>query len=446
MSMKNTLAIFILFLSLPLCATTPRSVLPWGKGAVRTTVNKQTFNTLRATASSQFARRLQRQTAGLLLKNKTSRYATTQINPPETALNRDVFAQWLERHYPKNVSAVLEQKNLNLISQIKQTWKGNERFLQNWLFENLYSPLPLPTPFSLKNNRIILASSRRFFEKMRWLKKLPGQGHDDMVSYSGDDAVHKLAQKLVGEKLILLGEMHHMQEIHFAISDLLEELQRLCPGRRIVLFTELIDLPNKTPAPGATLSTYYRRPGDETFENLKKDDPANEQLIDYAPYVFYRAIYNDIEVYPLEDKALFNMIRKEQGPLYRAETSALAIAVRNKSWARFMETKMAEIRQTDPDALFLVYAGMAHTSWLMPYAIGKFFASENPTVVEIASTFPSDLTGVYAVWTENDPFFALRQMPSLHYWKGADARLLGKNTGFDYTLILPSEDMSVEPW
>ena len=131
---------------------------------------------------------------------------------------------------------------------------------------------------------------------------------------------------------------------------------------------------------------------------------------------------------------------REQGPLYQAETSLLALSLRNKTWARVMESKMAEIRKTDPDALFVVYAGMAHTSWLIPSSIPKFFAPENPAVVELAITFPSDLNALYTLWDQDWPFFNVRFEPSLHYWKGEEAHKLGQYTGFDYMLVVPADE------
>ena len=95
---------------------------------------------------------------------------------------------------------------------------------------------------------------------------------------------------------------------------------------------------------------------------------------------------------------------------------------------------MAQIRKTDPDALFVVYAGMAHTSWIMPYALPKFFAKEKTSVVEFSVGEPSEINTLCGVWDREHPYF---RKQALFYWQGREARLLGRQTGFDYALILP---------
>ena len=107
---------------------------------------------------------------------------------------------------------------------------------------------------------------------------------------------------------------------------------------------------------------------------------------------------------------------------------------------------MKEIRQTDPDALFVVYAGMGHTSWIIPSSLPKFFVPENPAVVEISSEFTSDWNTLYPVWTENSPYLASYSEYSLFFWVGKESRLLAKQTGFDYALVVPFNKTDPAPY
>ena len=142
-----------------------------------------------------------------------------------------------------------------------------------------------------------------------------------------------------------------------------------------------------------------------------------------------------MEVYPLEDMTQFKLLWVESNGKLGA---LLSMIERNRTWARILENKMADIRQTDPDALFIVYAGQGHTSWLMPYSLPKFFANEHPAVVELSLDGPQTFTSLFTVWGKDDPFFDFLSTPALYYWTGADKRALARNSGFDYNLVIPS--------
>ena len=83
---------------------------------------------------------------------------------------------------------------------------------------------------------------------------------------------------------------------------------------------------------------------------------------------------------------------------------------------------------------WVAYAGMAHTSWIMPYAMPKFFAKEKTSVVEFSVGEPSEINTLCGVWDREHPYF---RKQALFYWQGREARLLGRQAGFDYALILP---------
>lgn len=333
-------------------------------------------------------------------------------------------------------------RNADNLREIEKLWAKYDDFLYNWLFDNIYKPMETPTDFAYRNNQIVLQATRHLFAKMTWLKNLRGQGRNEMRTVGGDGAVDELIKKLSGEKLIVIGENHYVTEIQDTVGRILLGLKKRNPGRRVVLFTEFMDLP-AAPAKGPVppLEAYFRRVRAQELASVREADTQNKSVnpAQYATRLFAALAKEKIEIYPLEDRTLENMVIREESVLEGPETSALGTSLRNKTWARVLEGKMAEIRRTDPDALFVVYAGKAHTSWVMPYSLPKFFANEHPAVVEMCDAEPADFSTLFSVWTEDDPFFRIRTTPTLHYWEGPLAGRLGKATGFDYMMILPIE-------
>lgn len=339
--------------------------------------------------------------------------------------------------YP--ASPGLLSEHTKLLRQIRQLLEQDTRLLSHAVFLNHYLPVTVPSAFAVKNNQMVLKATQYLLEKIQWLEKRPKQGRPQLQSLTGPDAVLQLAEKLSGEKMILLGEMHYVKSIQNAVQELVLELHRLQPERRMVVFTEFVDLPEQAAAPSATLDTYFRNLADEPFEKLGDEDLYLR--VEYAQPLLAALVRNGVEVYALEDRTLCDLIRREESPLPSEKNTARAIMYRNQTWARVMQRKMAEIRRTDPDALFIVYAGMGHTSWLVPYSMPKFFTKEKPAVVEISPLVPSRMNALAVTWGERDPYFAPRKETALHYWAGPDARAFGRKTGFDYALILAGRNL-----
>lgn len=333
------------------------------------------------------------------------------LTEPSSQMQRDVYKSYLD---------------------VIQFWKESFNATEEWpLFKAILMPTLSVTATSLKGNQLSLFFSRKVAEKAYWLRAFPEQGRKQLFSWQGEGEKPYLASRLAQEKLVFFGEMHHFEEIHDNLGELIVEIKKQNPNRRVVLFTEFIDLPLKDPGMRNTVDTYYRRIAEERVSPITM---ADGERVDYAPVLFWVLLKNNIEIYPLEDATQKKIFNREIGP--EEELSVFTLTERNKVWARVMENKMAEIRQTDPDALFLVYAGMGHTSWLMPCALPKFFAPENPAVVEITSKVPSNVSLLYNVWGKEDEFFQPANKSRLYYWQGNDARLLGKQTGFDYAWVV----------
>ena len=361
-----------------------------------------------------------------------TRFPAAQAVPPASRLK---FQHSLQRRALFQVDKTRQAKNDELLRQIDQTWEQNEDLIYGGAYETLYTPLQENTPFAYQNNQIVLAASKSLLQKTQWLKQRKGQGQAELGYVSSGNLIKQLAAQVEDSHIVFLGEFHYVPEIQRAVGQLLYALKDRNPGRRIVLFTEFIDLPPtaREGAP-ASLASYYRRASEFPTERIQGDDPHLFKRLDYARDLFEILLDDHFEIYPLEDRKLCSMIYQEEGLLRDMQVSALAITLRNKTWARMMEHKMAQIRKTDPDALFVVYAGMAHTSWIMPYALPKFFAKAKTSVVEFSVGEPSEINTLCGVWDREHPYF---RKQALFYWQGREARLLGRQTGFDYALILP---------
>lgn len=381
-----------------------------------------------------FSAQLQRKMQEALRKKRE--LAAMQPLPAQELVQQDVLLKQNIHLHKKLLLPELSLPDMHddLLAEIQLLLNTYPRLSSHPVFLGYYLPATVPSSFSVKNNRLVLVGLKHLIQKLHWLEDRPQRGKAEMESQSGAEALFLLAEKLSHEKMVMLGEMHYIPGIQNAVEELVLEIQRLQPGRRIVLFTEFVDLPEHM-APGhATTETYYRRVAQEPLEKLGDEDLYLR--VGYAKSLFATLVRNGVDVYPLEDRTLCHMIEREESPLAAEKNSPRAIMLRNQTWARVMERKMADIRRTDPDALFIVYAGMGHTSWVVPYSIPKFFASEQPVVVELSPLAPARMNTLSVVWGDNDPFFTVRKETTLHYWTGSDARLLAQKTGFDYAFVL----------
>ncbi len=326
----------------------------------------------------------------------------------------------------------LEKEMMSVQNEISLILRQNKHFMGHWKLHEVFTPMKISSEFALRNNKTILFFLRKFFEKVAWLNALPSQGKNELGAALSADVVQNLAQRLSNENLIMLGEFHYFEEVFHTVDALMDELKRQNPNRRIVLFTEFIGL-RVDAGIGSTAEEYYRPITDAPRKLLETEVTLR---VPYARGLFESLLKKQIEIYPLEDFRQQKMLWQEE---HFGKPALLSIILRDRLWARLIRAKMAEIRQTDPDALFVVYAGQGHTSWLMPYALPKFFADESPAVVEITPGRMFRFNTLYPVWGADAPVFAKHTTPTLYYWKGNSAELFGKQTGFDYALVVPAQ-------
>ena len=329
----------------------------------------------------------------------------------------------------KQLAQAVEQSSERVVKFQEQNFPS---FSHAPFHQVIYRSFDAPTPVALAGNKTALYVNRKLRERMTWLEHWPDRGRRELQAVYGSAAETRIAQRSKQEKILFLGEKHNFPALQFAVVRLLKAVKQENPSRRVVLFSEFLELPPSARPAGAALPRYYRRIKEEQLPAVQ---PYQIELEQYAAEVFLHAMAAGVEVYPLEDATQNQILNTELGE--EMEFSWLTISSRNKTWARVLESKMAEIRKTDPDALFVVYAGMGHTSWIVPTSLPKFFANEHPVVVELSVNQLSRYNMLFPVWGAEDTVFRTRETTTLLQWTGQYARTLAKQTGFDYAFIVP---------
>ena len=292
------------------------------------------------------------------------------------------------------------------------------------------NPLKAFSPFAAKNNKILLFHLQNLLKKLEYLQTNAAQVRSSLTTISSGKLMLQLAKKIQNESLIFLGETHYLRETQHAVGELIVQLKKQQPKRRVVLFTEFLDLPNHNPPfINQPLETYFLEIDPSAVHKLSAQETKQKM---YAQAMFQRVVAHNVEVYPLEDRYQNDLIAASKG----TGNSMLGVILRNKSWARIMKQKMDEIRKTDPDALFIVYAGMGHTSWIKPASLPKFFENEKPVVVEFNFSKNLNRNLLYLLWGKTVPFFPKKNKTSLSFWTGEDNQQFVRNSGFDYLVVL----------
>lgn len=339
----------------------------------------------------------------------------------------------VEAEVAEQLNNRLEKEVLRSFNAVLNLWGKEIGFEADMsILKAVLCPSKSASEIALKTNQLCLFFIPKLADKVNWLRNLPAEGRQQLFSLYAPNSLEYLSARLAQENLIFIGEIHHIDSVQDSITKLIVALKKRQPNRKIVLFSEFINLPARENRSPRDLATYYRR---ITQADLAPITEAEGYKIDYAPFLFFEMLYNNIEVCPLEDSAQLKMF--DEASQSDENISVFTTVERNKTWARVIEAKMAQVRKTDPDALFVVYAGMGHTSWIMPYSLPKFFARENPAVVEVTKEKLSSFTSLRLVWGENDVFYVPFPNYQLHHWRGENARLLGRQSGFDYAWVVP---------
>lgn len=332
-----------------------------------------------------------------------------------------------------------------------QTYRLNQKFLNGikpersgpvFLPDNLNLPPWLYAHFkglSLKASKAVI--HQHLISKLKWIQQQPGRGKPLLKEVNGAEIDYNFYKKLSGTNLVFVGEIHKNLPPRLAFANLIGKFKRLYYNRKIVVFSEAAYL---KPIAGERVFPYqYYRRGAEGVEgpiNFAEKGNPNTRLVENKSLQFEKMfsvlLDSGVEIYPVEDAVV---VQKEvaQGII----STVGGLAERNKGFARTMQAQMEKIRLKYPDALFIYYGGMAHTSWAMPVSLPKFFAKENPLVVELITEKDIEKTFslLPAVWEKGHPAFSKTGIKRMFLWQGpaGKTREWGKASGFDCRIIIP---------
>lgn len=277
--------------------------------------------------------------------------------------------------------------------------------------------------------------------KFTWIQQQPNLGKNLLQEITDREIGFRFYKKLSETNVAFIGEIHGNLPPRIEFANLIKEFKAFHPNRKIVVFSEAAYL---KPIEGESVFPYqYYRRGAEGVEspiNFTEKETPNARLVDDESLQFKEmfSILSDagVEIYPIED-AVVAQKESAQGII----STVNGLAARNKGFARTMQAQMEKIRQENPDALFIYYGGMAHTSWAMPTSLPKFFANEKPLVVELIAEKDADKTFSLLpnIWETAHPAFTKTGDKRMFLWEGAPAQAetWGKMTGFDCRIVIP---------
>lgn len=329
-----------------------------------------------------------------------------------------------------------------------QTYRLNQKFLNSLKTNVPAAPVPnfnLPPKMNAHMRGLTTDTEalirKHLTLKFTWIQQQPNLGKNLLQEITDREIGFRFYKKLSETNVAFIGEIHGNLPPRIEFANLIKEFKAFHPNRKIVVFSEAAYL---KPIEGESVFPYqYYRRGAEGVENpinfTEKETP-NARLVNDESLQFKEmfSILSDagVEIYPIED-AVVAQKESAQGII----STVNGLAERNKGFARTMQAQMEKIRQENPDALFIYYGGMAHTSWAMPTSLPKFFANEKPLVVELIAEKDADKTFSLLpnIWETAHPAFTKTGGKRMFLWEGAPAQAetWGKMTGFDCRIVIP---------
>ncbi len=218
-----------------------------------------------------------------------------------------------------------------------------------------------------QNNRLFIRESRRI---RNWVREL--RSHLSQLEKAArdtpkpDQPIEWLAHQVSPETTILfVGEMHGFSEIREAVETLLTALHNQHSNREIILFTEFL-------------------PKGLRWKGQIIDDAL--ALPDYTP-IWEKALQNHMEVIGLEPQLVLADFCEVEGiseegflNVFSQWAHLEGMRLRNESWLETLQT----YRAIHPDALFVVYAGAAHSTYYFPFSLATaLLRTEKPFVATL---------------------------------------------------------------
>lgn len=222
-----------------------------------------------------------------------------------------------------------------------------------------------------QSNRLVVPEMQRLQTLQDQLRRaLPQLQQAAQQTVQPDDPIDWLAQHIPAQTtLIHIGELHNIKETYQAVMHFLDALRQQNPAKPIVLLTEFLP------------------------ENFRWTYTTPDKLLDlpeYAP-IWRRAAQNNIPVIGLDPSFTFydrcNVAFHLSDDITHVSsqwTHLEGVRLRNERWAKVIQSYRAE----NPDALFVVYDGAAHSLYNHPFALPAQLPGEQSFVVAL---FPHEI-------------------------------------------------------
>ena len=184
------------------------------------------------------------------------------------------------------------------------------------------------------------------------------------ITHRPEEDVAWLARQIPDDTLyLLLGEVHNIPEVSPTINQLIRTLRKQQPEREIFLFTEFIFHKSHV-----VVNECY----DDFFADLESDTALDIPIIGLEPD------FAEENIYLRGGKYRENLWKTDEG-----------IRLRNEYWLNIIN----QYRKENPNALFIIYAGLYHTEYHCPYSLGNVLQGPNTFAVSFvteAITLPFD--------------------------------------------------------
>ena len=357
---------------------------------------------------------------------------TTPI--PATRVKGADISGYSERGLPWAAEYKLNKRFLNSLSAPAS--KATPRETIEAMFPFQCDRLIEKYSLSFSKGDKLLEKIKSFHHKrVNWVSSHPNKGRDMIFEVPNENAIPTLAKELLKKDVVFIGELHGHMQLRDAFVDLLTKIKG-SSSRQVVIFAEAVYLP---PMKGEAIFpySYYRRGVDGVAPPFDKANPKGNAHIlsgdsNFINLVEFSEKFS-VPIYPIED-AVITQIQKAKGTI----STLQGLGERNFAMSRAIRQQMEVIRQQNPDALFVVFGGMAHMSREVPFSMPKLFSNEKTAVVELVpDAKPHTMSFLEKLW-KGHPAFSSKNYTRLYGWKNTqnNAAAWGENTGFDFRVII----------
>lgn len=296
-------------------------------------------------------------------------------------------------------------------------WSSEKMF--PWLYkeEPLFKELSLEGKqnyFLVNNNRLIkrlLMERALLAEQIAYFRPELLKGRKSLPAIPPGRLMASLIEEDVSQ--IYIGEFHRLFAVQHSVLEFLRALRERFPKRKIVVLSEFLiqDVPVSV-----QLASMWKAEGSYVaiFSGASK---MGMPLYGLEPFGLVNEGKEEVVLAPAAG------LQKEESP-FSIWLSPEGMRLRNKAWAQ----KIREVRQENPNALFVVYAGAAHLAYNEIYGLPNLFPEEKSFV---GFFYPNDRNN----WDWIDFFGgkAFAKASFLHF----EEKNLAKLAGFNVRIKVP---------